>query len=522
MDRTQVMYRFFSNLALVIVLTLLWPTGLPSSFRDEAVQMQIPEPVISAYEGASPASGLPTAVLIWLFVFCGAAYSTRRSGLELKNRPMDIVREFGVCWALVGVLQWFFGAPFVTGDSGVYLRAALHPWLQFGSHHPSGPSWFLWFGRQLGLPVSATVAAIAACEIVVLKRMFSYLAGSAWGWFVAALFFWHPDLLTIRLSLWSEPGMLLLIALTSLVLCQRRLFANRHWATYLGLGLLFVVMCEMRHAAIFLLPGLAAAMALATTPRRTYFPLLARFGCAMVWLVLLWATLNVARTGNPLRPSAASFECVQYVAAYHRVPFCSTAPAIPLCLADPQGEWLKQENGVEPDFVSLDRFIFRPESPLHSFLNSSEAACDLWGGIKKELMANHKMELLRLVASRLVAQFGRWEISERGQGIQQPYFLAAQEWFDSAAHITQRYLWLVWVMWALALIRGVVTGRLFEPVVAFLILAACGHALGIALNNPFLALRYTAVPKYLMSCAAALMLIPRRRAAHYQPEDHAE
>jgi hypothetical protein len=504
------MCRFLCGIALALVLVLLWPQGISSGFHGRAVELGIAEPTILGYEALSPSITLPMAALIWLVVLCSASYFTRRSGPKNRALVTDTIFEFGVCWALVGVLQWLFGAPFVTGDSGVYLRAGLQPWMQFGSHHPSGPGWILWFGSQLRLPVSATLAAVGALEILLLKRVFKRYQGTGWSWFLTAPFLVHPDLLIIRLSLWSEPGMLFILVLSVLVLQRYGQEGIRRVFLVLWLAFLFLVGCEMRHAGIFFLPGLAIAVALSRESRIVSRRTFSRIGLVAASLAALWMLLNVSRTGKPLQPSAGSFECVQYVAAYHRVPFCSTAPQIPLCVADPQGVWLKQANGAEPDFVSLDRFIFQPDSPLHSFAKSPEDSCALWGKIRSELLTNHKTEVFRLMFSRTIAQFGPWEVSERGQGINPPYRPSAQTWLDAIAQGAQKYLWILWIMWGLALTRGIATGRLLEPAILFLLLAALGHAAGIAINNPFLGLRYMAIPKYLVSLAAVLILIPRR------------
>lgn len=486
------------------ILWTLWPSGLPEGFEERASLAGVSREIIGLYGAASPSTALPMPAIWWIILFSVFHHFTRRFSGCIKYREYfgNVIR-FGVLWVILGTLQWLFGAPFLTGDSGVYLGAALEPWTQFGAHHPSGTSWILWLGRQLGLPVGSTLAGIGAVEVVLLRQVVIGAFGSIGSWVIAAAFLLYPDFLLIRLSLWSEPGMLLFIAASAVVLGAKRI---GNLAKCFSLCCLFLAMSEVRHAAIFLLPGLALATGLSMSGRqkwsRKFVVISAVTGCFLV----AWLTLNLARTGKPLAPTSGSFECVHFIAAYHRVPFCSTAPEIPLCQLDADGTWLQQGTGKQPDFISLDRFIFRPESPLNRLGLTPEGSCEMWGMMRSELLANYKAECARLITSRVVGQFGTFEISERGANVLPEGMSSSLSELDQVLAKHKAYVWPLWLLWICALLRGLRTRRLSEPLVLFCLLGGLGHAAGIALNNPFLGLRYLAIAKYLVSVAAVLLL----------------
>jgi hypothetical protein len=133
--------------------------------------------------------------------------------------------------------------------------------------------------------------------------------------------------------------------------------------------------------------------------------------------------------------------------------------------------------------------------------------------MRKELLANYKVECARLLISRIAGQFGTWEMSERGGNVLPEGVAGAVSYFDRVTALSGVYVWPLWLLWAAALLKGWRAERLSDPVVVFCLLGGLGHAAGIALNNPFLGLRYLAISKYLVSLAAALLLGKRRSTA---------
>jgi hypothetical protein len=548
---------------IVVLLWALWPSGQVANMAADAASSGISADTIRAYEAASPVTALPMPAILWAaaYICCcllgrvglknrfsdGLAssseigppryaedylaksdevtsrisstvaddifetnYSRPAGGTARQSFYQRVAKQlvgFGMVWASLGALQWVFGSPLLTGDSIVYLRGALSPWSQFGGHHPSGSGWLLWLGKQLGFAVGATLTAVGAIEISIIQQVVRRNLGAGVAWAAAAAFMLYPDFLLIRLSLWSEPGMLLLISILIFVLAAKRSGVVSWCAGLVGL---FLVMSEMRHAAIFLLPALvisvSACLRLFKDWKRAGISICTVASCFLGG----WMLVNMARTGKPLAPATGSFECVHFIAAYHRVPFCSTAPGIALCQMDLDGAWLKQGLGNNPDFISLDRFIFRPDSPLNRLALNSEGLCELWRSMRSELIANYKVETARLLASRTAGQFGWWQISERGANLRKEGVSGALAFLDAALAACNSAVWVLWSAWAVALLNGIRTRRVLNPVVLFCLLGGLGHAAGIAVNNPFLGLRYLAISKYLVSFAAVLMIGRRR------------
>ena len=464
-----------------VLLAWLWPSGRLLEVATTGVS---PDGV-SLYEAASSNVSVPVAALMYVSLFILARLRNRATHSARLLSLEGMFVSFGAYWVLLGIIVEALGAPFITGDSTVYLRQSVTPWEAFGGHHPSGTMWVLWLGSHLGLPVAATVTGVGALEASLLQRIPGLRGRSFLAVLVVLGTLLYPDLLILRMSLWSEPVLLLGIVAAATALTKPGKSASMFlW----GMLLLFLVLCEVRHATIFLLPAFAIGIAAFLSHGRIWRLCLVTAGvgtiCASAWL-----GLNFLRTGMLTAPSRGSFECVHFIAAYHRVPFCSTTPSIPLCSADPENAFLQQRSGVVPSFVELDRFIFNAESPLTRLALTPEAACDVWRAMRRDLMENHKKEVLELMWRRVLSQFGAWEVSERGAAISTPRLPGSVEMLDTLAARVNRDVWILWALWAIGLMVGLRSRQLFSPVVLFLVVGACGHAFGIALNNPFVGMR---------------------------------
>jgi hypothetical protein len=492
-----------------LLLWVIWPGIAIDRMVAQAKLAGVIPDTIALYQSALPDTLLPTPVLLWLTIFIGFNCLIRLFSAEAKYQKYQAdILGLGAIWGLLGLLQWIFGAPFFTGDSLVYMRWIQEPSTLFGAHHPSGTSWILWLGKLLRLPISATFTAIGALELVLLRQLLSGVVRPLVSWLAVAFFLLYPDFLVMRLSIWSEPGIILAMVMM-LVLLQSKLLSK--YLKFVILCLIFVAMSEMRHAAIFLLPALAIATGLAITSGHKLHVKLLGIALASGSLLAAWMLLNYNRTGRAFDPTTSSFECAQFITAYHGVPFCSTAPDIPLCQKIGTGSELNQALGLRPDFIALDRFIFRPESPLNQLNLTPEGYCNVWSLIQVELIKNYKIELAQLLFYRIVSQFGNFEISERGANLRPEGVTNSLSFLDHLLASSNLYLWPVWLFWLFALVKSWKSPRLYDPVVIFCLVGALGHAAGIALSNPFLGLRYLAIAKYLVSIAAARLILVKKQ-----------
>jgi hypothetical protein len=338
----------------------------------------------------------------------------------------------------------------------------------------------------------------------------AFLAG-----LIVLLMLIYPDILILRMSVWSEPVMFAGLVVTSFALTRRGVPS---WLLVGSTIILFLALCEVRHATIFLLPGFVLALAVYLSGRRfSRFCVLAV--CLAASFVAAWLGLNFLRTGIVTAPSRGSFECVHFIAAYHRIPFCASSPTLPLCVADPNDSFLQQGSGKAPSFVELDRFIFHADSPLTHLALSPEEACTVWNDIRRDILQHHKSEVLSLLLRRVLSQFGAWEVSEKGAAIAAPLYSESGAILDLLSDKVNRNVQILWLLWASALIVGIKSRQLHSPVVLFLVVGALGHAFGIALNNPFLGLRYLAVPKYMLSLASLLILFRATSQKHFKAVD---
>lgn len=485
-----------SSTLITLLLIWIWPGGQPGPFVTAGVNREL----IDLYEGASARVALPMPGLIFLVVFLCATWIPAAREVNLNR----LVQFFGVYWVALGGLLAFLGGPFLTPDSGAYLRYADGPWNWFGLHHPSGTGWVLWIGSAWGFPISATVTALGALEAAIVQRFISRRGGTLFALISAIGILLHPELLIIRLSLWSEPMMLLGIVVTMMTLTMP---TRRFRWVVLSLILLFVIMCEARHAALFLMPGFIVGTATLLVDGQVARWYKTSIGLFLAF-VAVWLGANCLRTGNPTSPSQRSFECVHFIAAYHRMPFCQSSPSIALCGADPGNSFMKQGVGKAPGFVELDQFAHNPASPIKKLALSPAAECELWKEIRRDLIANHKIDTAKLLLGRILSQFGQWEFNERGgpvmNGITPDKIISLDQW----SIWTSEHSWLLWTFWLGGLFYAIWSKQLTSPVVIFLVVGALGHAFGIAFNNPFLSMRYLAVHKYMLSLAALIVLAP--------------
>lgn len=507
-----------------IALGLLWPAGFLARWNDAAIGLGLPTDSFIAFLEASPTAPFPTApFVLFIFVLGAALYDQQRERRPASVEPahdggapirwLDTAVTFGICWVLTSLAMRAFGGPFMTGDSPSYLRASLNPRDSLGSHHPTATAWLLYFGRGLSLPIGASFALVSAAQITLVIAFFRRVTGGRRAAALAALLFIIPDLFLTDLSLWSEQMFFFSLAALLLIITAAR-FRAIHWALAL---FFFLLLAESRHAAIFLMPGLALAVGRATSASFRSF--VVRTALAGGFFGAGWLALNYLRTGHPTVPSRASFECAQFITAYHILPLCELDSAKELCAQDPERLYLRPLNENESEWIKADHFIFRKDSPLNKLGYSQAQVCDLWSRISSSLLRTRPEAVLQLITRRTLAQLGPWEFTERGEPSASPLFRFDAEFaIDTFANESNpKVSYLLWGVWAVGVIAAVRARVLFHPVVLFLGTGALAHAFGIAINNPFRAMRYMLVPKWMLLIASLFAVCSWVRARRPAP-----
>ena len=301
----------------------------------------------------------------------------------------------------------------------------------------------------------------------------------------------------LDLSLWSEPPFFLLLTLIAYLLVRP--------PTITQAGLIyiaFLALTEIRHVAIFVAPALAVALGWRSSLQEGIARRLAKSALWLTAILFGWTTLNLWRSGNPLHPTTSQMECQHFLAAYNSLNYCRALPHLELCMLDPDRKFFGNPS-IKPDTL-----IFDPQGPLMQYTGTPQKMCEQWAAIRSMLIHDKLSATILLITKNFAAQLGPWNASERGApwpGEVSPEVKIEQ--FDTLLEQSRdvsRYA--APVALAIALL-GIIFGPAFlRPLLLFLVLSSLGHATGIALNNPFLTLRYMAVPKFLLVLAAILAI----------------
>lgn len=414
---------------------------------------------------------------------------------------MALVGLFIAAFVVYRVLGWALGAPFMTPDSLVYLDMAKAPLAHMGGHHPAAFPWAIYIGESFGAGPEWVIAAISAAKFTLVYSLLRKVYHSRLAAVPALLFCLWPEMLALDFAAWSESGFIMTVVAISCVLAG----SMTPFRTGVCCIALFTLLAEFRHAAIFFLPGAAIALVAYSWghagPVKRKWRLGAKW--ALVWgtsLASAWMLLNVARTGHPLIPSRAKFECAHFLAAYNGLPFCRDIPDNLVCATDPE------RRIVNNPATDATFYIFSPEGPVRK-IGQSEKLCDSWQEIKRVLVTKHPIETVALIGRRVMEQFGEWTSPERGAGLYPIQLVGVNNWFDRRLLASASTHYLVPLSLVAACIAFWCGGWPLRPLLLFLVVGSAGHAIGIAINNPFLAMRYLFIHKAFI-CLAGLSSIP--------------
>lgn len=423
-----------------------------------------------------------------------------RFDTKLRERVFVFLVGFLGYKAMFAVL----GGPFQTPDSFGYLKQALAPWSFWASWRPPGISFYLYVTNLLGWKVSSALSVIAATNLSLIYELLKSIH-SHWRWPVFIGFIANAPWIMIHCSVWSESLFMTACLVIAVALHRVPVFLVR-----LGFCLIaFAVGAITRHVAVFLLPAVIIALSWPETLMR-HRCLVARWFCvAAPAFVLLWVGLNISRTGHPLRPVNSDMPCMQSLAALNSVPYCQWAPHLALCRMDPARKVVGNPSLETID--GMNQLFFGAESPLRLFAERAGGAA-VCAELKKTgmiILRHAPLALFGLELKRFVGSFGAWHATERGQPADSPKFVGSVVFLDDILELFRKMGFLNYLLLGV-FPAFVILRKKVNATTAFLVLAACGHALGLALNNPFLTLRYMAVHQLLLALAAVLLIFGGR------------
>jgi hypothetical protein len=405
------------------------------------------------------------------------------------------------------ILVCFFGGPLRTGDSFSYVETGKHPWLSFGAWQPTGYPWFIYFVTLLTQNIRTMVVFGFLLQLITFIWAFHFRLGKASRWLALAILLTPPSLIMCG-TVWSECLFLTMIWLLAGLLDYPS--ANR-WRPLALIGA-FLILVEIRHPAIFLMPALGIAWGISHfNSRRRYFVI----GAAFCALSAAWTGLNFARTGNPLLPTAGRFDCLQRLVALNEIDFCSWQQPSAICKFDDRGI-IGRRIPSEAKLAQMGNLQYDESSPYRKFLHErgETSLCQESSAVMKGAIVNSPGQMFRIVWNAFLAQFGEWQSTERGDPIKiRPANLKR---LDSTLKVWNLVQPIFYVLLFLSPGFFILAFQKRIASAVFLIGAAWGHALGIALSNPFAVLRYMEVSKEMLfvGCTLALVSFLKGRLYH--------
>ncbi len=394
----------------------------------------------------------------------------------------------------------YYGGLLTSPDSISYLRAAGAPWQALGHWHPPGVSFLLYFSDRMGLGSSVLYAGLAVILALLFFSVFDRAIGKKWAFLLLLGLLLDPSFLMLRITLWSEIPFLVVITSMGILLTTRRI--GRKCKIFLSIILLLIAI-QIRYVGLFFLPALILSMA-ADGPRgRKAFG--KRLGISAILVVSFWMLSNRLISGRWLHTTTANkWECKSLLVSLNSFPYCTWEPTLPICQLDPERKSLNQSRLEFRDLVFL---WLNPESPISRYVNADpEEACVTTRKVATLVLQKAPISFVTTLCKRAWGQFGRWNETERADApFIDPEVEARLKLLDQNLSEWNRSqnlfrVLLIFVMASLLWFRRV------SPLVIFFGLGALGHAAGVSLANPFLALRYMAISKYLIFICAILML----------------
>lgn len=413
----------------------------------------------------------------------------------MKNEWKEAFWVFGIGFLLFYILYQLTGAPIMTPDSHVYRDFSPAPWKHLGDWPATGlPFWLYGYGL-FGLPQKFFFILVAALRISLVFLLFRGFLSRRYSLLALVPLVFDSQWIQMSLSYWTE--ILFLCHLLGFALLIKSGLSFRKCLIFVGV--LFISATDIRTAGIFFLPGIVLGLAIKHAKNRLDFVF--KFSISGLGLLFVWMGTNWVRSGDFFRPVKGQVECFYRLVSFNELATCNFLPDSRLCALDPERKFLS--SAIDPGALH-----FSPESPYVKLRSEvgTEGVCKEWKEVGNVIKNELKIPLWNLIKKRIWKQFSRWTQTERGP-VENPtnpensFFLFLDKWNDFSNPFQQIYRGLLVIGFL-----GLVFFRIFDPIFLFLYVGGLTHALGISLNNPFLALRYQSIHKHCIYLAAAMVI----------------
>jgi hypothetical protein len=411
----------------------------------------------------------------------------RTSGLLRAHWPLllaPLVTFVVVRWRIAQV-----GGPLMSPDAWKYFELSKHPSTGLGGWSPIGLPLFTYLLSPFGVEIAGVCALLAALRIAAVQAILTRYLSRRWA-IAACLLFIGPVWILLGVTYWSETLFGLCLFLLAWVFTGRSLL----WLFPFTLAL-----CFTRIAGLFFVPALLLGVYVVTKDWR-------QRGVGAVAVLLAALTANTISTGNPLRASKDQTACGMRLVSLNDFDFCDVPLVAPLCAMDTQRQFLGHP--LSNSYNAMAWAHYGGNSPFKRFADTygDQVTCAAASEAFRHVVFTHPFGYAWVVAKRVWASFGPFDATEISPGAC-PTPLCRQKSGEVEQGL-QDWKWtqygaqllLVFVLGALAIRRQTRT-----PLVMFLVAAALAHAGGIAVLNPFPALRYYAIHQALILLAAVVV-----------------
>lgn len=413
------------------------------------------------------------------------------------RRNQKVISDFLIFifyFIISGILARYFGGLLKSPDSIGYEQFSVEPWRLIGDWHPPGPSYILFLGAKFGMSSFTCYQILASLLCFSFYKILELKTNWKWAFFWSFLFFLEPAWMVLRMTLWSELPFVLGFALVGLFLSMRNLSLVIKGGVVI---LLTLVTLQFRLAGIFFFPAIIIALGQRWKGNKWIF----HYRQSALWgaaLLMGWMLMNFAVTGHPFQSSrkignAAS--CRSVLVSLNQFPYCDWNPSLEICSYDPERKVIGNPLLSQDDAALVQ---LQDSSLIMMYkIEHPESICGVQQKVMGLIMAHAPFKFMGLVLHRIWNHFGLWGFTERSSP--RPGFghmdriVLLDDYLEYANH-PQHFIQVLLIVVSLAifLIPG------FRNEMIYFWLAAVGHAAGISLVNPFLALRYEAVSKFFL------------------------
>jgi hypothetical protein len=179
-----------------------------------------------------------------------------------------------------------------------------------------------------------------------------------------------------------------------------------------------------------------------------------------------------------------------------------------VCKYDPEKKWIGPSRGEGAGVLGELQSDYKQAPMALEKAEGSEAVCQTKDRVLRLAITKHPLALAGLLTHRVWKHMGPWELPELWEHIG-----PSQELAETVKPASGRTWWLAEtlnvfnsIQYIYLLVLAAAIGLFFlswpsSPLAAFLLFAGLGHAFGIAMANPWLALRYMAISKLLVTLA---------------------